>query len=791
MKELSIIDLDKELLEIADDKARGNIEALSEEIKVERARINNLAANTGEQSEGNAELIDMRVDFEGDTHETAGEAMRAQARQLSSEIVEIRKHSGYTNTFSQSKTSDHDCFIHSGKYRVSINAQSTVGVTVVLFKEKPYTADVQSNFVVFDNQDANLSPTIEFDVSEQFNYIHVWQGTSGVEVNIVLEQISNTRETVESLDNNYGRRFLSFVANNSKPITNNITSLNKGKNVVFVFEHPAQDFVIRLDTNNTYNANSEDILVITEGYTGDCFVSDIITLDKDYKSLISYNKNTVKYNVEVYEVNSLVADITAKKEHSNTSMYEVKPNWSQYWFSGSGDTGTALHTDGVATDKITENGLYLVTFPDELSVTYNVKRYEDETLRRNIDTFHPFSIQIDNDFLRVCVKRKDGGELLPNDTLLNEVKIYVVNGLSQECDVSVAPFDATTNKKEKASITLDGVTDTKILASLFGCYNSINVLLYNGTYNINELWTHSDTAKIALSFNEYNFDGGLGYRRYISVYGETASTPQTLDSVRFYVAKELHETMLNSGMNYFVIGTPYSLSDDVIQRMATSCNLKNINVIGYKYDKPITYVDTTRCLSTMLESVNVRAWAENITGYSPFNETPNAECCGIRVGRGSNYGIHNYVKNLNVWYCGKGVACNGEHFIFEDVKTHHNYIGFVFGDRKTVGKQEHPNIMIGCSIEGCYRLMVLSKSGVTIEQDYDTTYPKSTLVMIGTSTETKWAIPVNEVVGETTWQKTLPIKEIVKSAWKGRIEIDWIGELFEEGSGTGFKVEKY
>lgn len=43
-------------------------------------------------------------------------------------------------------------------------------------------------------------------------------------------------------------------------------------------------------------------------------------------------------------------------------------------------------------------------------------------------------------------------------------------------------------------------------------------------------------------------------------------------------------------------------------------------------------------------------------------------------------------KHLNVWYCGKGVSCNGEHFIFEDVKVHHDYIGFVFGDRHTVGK---------------------------------------------------------------------------------------------------------
>ena len=118
-------------------------------------------------------------------------------------------------------------------------------------------------------------------------------------------------------------------------------------------------------------------------------------------------------------------------------------------------------------------------------------------------------------------------------------------------------------------------------------------------------------------------------------------------------------------------------------------------------------------------------------------------------------------KHLNVWYCGKGVSCNGEHFIFEDVKVHHDYIGFVFGDRHTVGKQEHTNIMIGCSIEGCYRLMTLSKNGITTLQDYDTSLPKSTLIMIGTSTEASWSIPTNEVV-ELPKQKRYLSKKLLK-----------------------------
>ena len=59
---------------------------LAEDIAVERARINNLAANTGEQTEGNAELIDVRTGADGTVYETAGEAVRGQVTNLKSDL---------------------------------------------------------------------------------------------------------------------------------------------------------------------------------------------------------------------------------------------------------------------------------------------------------------------------------------------------------------------------------------------------------------------------------------------------------------------------------------------------------------------------------------------------------------------------------------------------------------------------------------------------------------------------------------------------------------------------------
>ena len=56
-------------------------ETLAQEIAVERARINNLAKLTAGSTTADAELIDIRTDYKGKVHETAGQAVREQAKE--------------------------------------------------------------------------------------------------------------------------------------------------------------------------------------------------------------------------------------------------------------------------------------------------------------------------------------------------------------------------------------------------------------------------------------------------------------------------------------------------------------------------------------------------------------------------------------------------------------------------------------------------------------------------------------------------------------------------------------
>ena len=498
-----------------------------------------------------------------------------------------------------------------------------------------------------------------------------------------------------------------------------------------------------------------------------------------------YTIEDTKSQAEIDRLDTRVSDLE--------SGYEIlNPTYMTKLFYANGNTASTEHTDAFGTDKLTAPGLYIVTFPDAIKCTYNY--YNEHTgSRTNFDNCaHPFCMFNTHDFVRFAFYRKDGANFAPTDELAQQIKIYRLYKPKSNYDIAIAASDSTDNDKWSADIVLDGTNDSRVLCAIFGCNESINALLKNGNYHLTEIWTMSSYAKAMLPFNQNLYGNGTTSRRYICVRGATKSNPSDLCAVKFLVSQTLHESLTASNTNYFCIGSVYDYGTTQVTRLSTSCDIENINIIGWYYDKPITYVDTTRCLSTMLTSVNVSSWATQVGQYTHFAETPNVECCGIRVGRGSNYGIQNFVKNSNIWFCGKGFAINGEHFIIEDVKCHHNLVGIYVGDKRTVGVLEHPNIFIGCAIEGCKRSIVLSKQGVTTEQDFVEDIANgivhSTIIFIGTSTELVWTVPTNETGGGTQ-EPTLPMLEIIRGCYRGRIEID--KATFAEGSGANIVLTSY
>ena len=399
---------------------------------------------------------------------------------------------------------------------------------------------------------------------------------------------------------------------------------------------------------------------------------------------------------------------------------------------------------------------------------------------KTIDYSHPFStFTSSSNNTDVLFKIDDGTGNAPfliedNQDTLKKIKVYfVTKSQNTGYDITLSANDSREFAKRKSDFILNGENDTDVLTSLMSCTEGIKIFLYNGTYNINKYWTYD---KCKCSIASWTVPSG-NKKRSVILHGEMMTVPTSEDGVFFAVSQNLHDNW-DDNANNIMMGIPYNIGASNFSRY--QIDVKNINIMGICYDKKVTYVDYFFADSVAIKSVNVRSWNKYPTEYKAFDDTPEVECTGIRVGHSSNFGIQNYIKNTNIWYCGKGIVCNGEHYILEDVKVHHCYIGWVFGDRHDPGHVEHPNIVIGCSTEACYQLGWLTKDGIMTDISFDDAHAKndyimrSTLIIIGMSVEMEWQIPINEIIDSKT-ADTLPFWEIVHKAYRGRIEIDLYG----------------
>lgn len=716
---------------------------------------------------GDAELIDARIGADGTKYPSAGDAMRGQVEQLNEVLVDYAN-SGLVsiaqvetllnaeiNSFAVNLKANtmyllDTVFNGSGQYSISFYDSSDIRIETILNlsssteKKIFYLKKDATKMNVYRN---NTSDSLTFNV---FTYdTSLYDLQSVVEPVILNDYVKQYAEDVDYIVDVKKGEIVTVTVDVDRLANTTVTLFNT-------------DIYSNSETTNLVLWN--DIPQINKSYT--------LIADKDYK-FIRVHKSVGVLNLKV-EKEKQYKDNQVKLNFVNGSYYPQGQLAQSY-------------SNRVAPQTLGGNGLFLISFPDTMICHYYVGE-------GGIDTETPFAIYGDHG-LYIHFKSKDETKPISSASDLSGIKIWYIDKPHDNDDIVVSASDSKDSYKQISDIVCDGTNDTDVLSALVGSFNSINIKLMDGTYNINKAWKTSNNAKVSLSLNEnlLGYDGS-SRRRYITMCGKHKTSPQDFEGVKLVVSEELHNSFDDS-TNNIILGAGYDKTKEV-GRIACSVNFENFNIIGFKYDKPITYIDTTRCLSTMIDSVNIRSWKANLLKYDAFENTPNAECCGIRVGRGSNYGIQNYVKHSNIWYCGKGLACNGEHFIFEDVKLHHDYNAIVLGDRKTVGRFEHPNIFMGCSIEACYRLGLLSKNGITEPQDFVADYANrlqsSTLIMIGTSTETTWNIPTNEIVGDKTVEGTLPFKEILRGCYRGRVEIDWWQSPFaEDGSGKRMNYTSY
>jgi hypothetical protein len=474
------------------------------------------------------------------------------------------------------------------------------------------------------------------------------------------------------------------------------------------------------------------------------------------------------------------------------NRYDEQPDLVKGTFNKSGKYSSSAVS--YVTNPFYEDGLLIVTMPDTMKCTFYSRINGMDYYYETIET----SFSVKDGMYKLCFTNKDG--TLPSEEDIQGIRFIHVNTNSESYDICVASSNSSEKDRNSADLIVDADNCTETLQAIVSCLTSIKILLYGGIYNVtkfNTLPLDDGTQNFAIHTlmtlpPQYPTDDPMEYKRLlrmVEIYGYSAG--RNSESVaKLVVSEDLYNSV--DSKTVAIIGVPMQ-TEDIGQdsnESYTKIALKNIAIFNWGYEKPIIDIDLTSAGYASLENINIANIEKNFGQQEAFATTPNENFIGIRVGQGSNNGVMNYLKHCVVMKCSTGFSCNGEHFVFEDCLSWGNMIGFAFGDKKVRKNFEHPNVMIGCSIEACHRFMTLSKQGIKEQQEYVADYAnniiKSTLVCIGLSTESGNYRPIG-TTGETT--KSLPIIEYLKGCYRGRIEGDSI--TAEEGSCGGMNITTY
>ena len=452
----------------------------------------------------------------------------------------------------------------------------------------------------------------------------------------------------------------------------------------------------------------------------------------------------------------------------DNAIKEVSVNFENGGFNGSGtNTSSENVVRSVNFIPIPNRTNIIIIFPHNVTCVANVINSDGKRTNKTYETatFLKHSTH-ENECIRLAFKYKDGTSIQNDfESIKSNIHIYVGETKNPNYDITVSAYNSDDVYKQKSDLIFDGVIDTEAIQMLFGDKDGIKCLFYPGDYNVTRLSSTKYDKKSAF----FTYQKANETQRRIEFYGFVGgsiggfSYSVGTNTVNFVISEELHNSITEESAIFLVPRA--DSAEDTTASFETAIKMVNINVIGYNCDKPIVYFDFTQSRSTMIDTCNIRS--DGKTGkLENFVSPPNEKLTGIRVGHGSNNGSQNYVKHCRVYSCYTGYSNCGEHYIFEDDLAHHCYVGFAFGDKLTRTKYEHPNVMLGCSIEGSKRLMTLSRYGQT--EITETTLPSNTLICIGLSTENSFYDPETKA-----YATTLPILEITRGAYGGHIDADY------------------
>ena len=377
--------------------------SLSNEIAVERARIDQIASLPSGSTSGDAELIDIRVGANGITYPSAGDAVRGQYIDSKNRTYDLATVNIFedTNEISvvdgvvvvngnispNSNCSTYRIPIANGrKYIISVDyigsydyvalansSGTTVYQTINLNESRRYD-DITLQYA--------KNVEIEVNVSEVSTPIYLWInkkfGTDWERQSIALNYISSIDDEQKTeLDNLKKHIVYGKIANIRKDISSNVVSGLVVGNSGVTGNADSSVYKIRINKKGIYllctdyiNATNDYISVCKSDGTGNYQIDNMINLD-DFMPVDSNYQYTKIFSVDDVSVNEpiylFVNDVFGGSWNRNLKVYELgqsnlNPLTYKVW-SGIGDSLTDIN--------VTPNIKYGEIIANRVDCTFN------------------------------------------------------------------------------------------------------------------------------------------------------------------------------------------------------------------------------------------------------------------------------------------------------------------------------------------------------------------------------------------------------------------------------------
>lgn len=428
------------------------------------------------------------------------------------------------------------------------------------------------------------------------------------------------------------------------------------------------------------------------------------------KLVVNFNNETGEYN-RLFVGESGIAGVIKSNEmlFKNNAMFEeLQATFESGGFDGTGKNVSQSYPMYRIKDAITCGSQELLYVYIKNGYECVVNTVSPLTGRKSNITLHNhFSILADN--IRLGVRKYDKGIISEEPS--NLLKVYKLSKINrhENYDIVIATYDTPQNLLYNADIVCsEDDAQFIIQASMYNPLKSQKVLMYPGTYLMNEIRENPNTP--SGSFGHYVFlnmqnpydefhqvlhiDGYL--RSVIQVTVPYATTIKIPDSLWESIGED--EVVLIGGekRNFYMNRTLMQLS--------------NFDVRGKDSKKPFVAIDGYYFANMMIDKVNVKMGDDSVT-FGAFTYLPNRKNIGFRGLQGDPYG-QSYLKNCLSWRTGTGFDIGGEHFMLESDNACFCRYAFCFSDYDGVYNMQHPMMMLKCAISQCMNSIVLNRYGI-------------------------------------------------------------------------------